>query len=383
MKTSKVSWKVERLEKMYKTKKLNFDLVIQRKDNIWDGKRKSTLIQSVMSGYPIPNVFATKEDNTLNFLDGKQRLSSIFDYMEDGYPLHPKTKPVNGVEVVGLRFSELPEDLQKNIREYEIDVVRIEEISQNEMEELFYRLNNGMPLRQIETTRAILGSKTLKFVESIANMNFFAQKANIPSGARKRYVDQELVLQILAMIHNSDTGFSGRELQVFVENLREIEIQESLRAKMENACHYLNEAFPKKEKFLKKLHVPMLFKLVLDLIERGELVTVRPYEFGAWAEGFFENMPEEYASACQSGVARKENVQKRLTVLSADFDRFFKEMKEKKNQELNHKGQDSEGENEGKSAENVKGEDESADNTEGNENVTGDKKEELNGSKAV
>lgn len=331
MKTSKVTWKVERLSKWYRTKKLNFDLVIQRKDNIWDNKRQSTLIHSILSGYPIPSVFAIKEDNILNFLDGKQRLGSIFSFINDEYPLNPKTLPVNDIEVAGLKYSELPEDMQNAIKEYEIDVVRIEEISQKEIEELFYRLNNGVPLRQIETTRALLGSKVLKFVESISEMNFFAEKVNITKGARKRFVDQELVLQILALIHNSDTGFSGKELQVFVEKLREIEIQDSLRAKMENACYYLNEAFPKKEKFLKKLHVPMLFKIVLDLIERSELSTVRPNEFGAWAESFFADMPQEYALACQSGSARKENVQKRLNILTASFDAFLKEKKENPN----------------------------------------------------
>lgn len=331
MKTSKVTWKVERLSKWYRTKKLNFDLVIQRKDNIWDNKRQSTLIHSILSGYPIPSVFAIKEDNILNFLDGKQRLGSIFSFINDEYPLNPKTLPVNDIEVVGLKYSELPEDMQNAIKEYEIDVVRIEEISQKEIEELFYRLNNGVPLRQIETTRALLGSKVLKFVESISEMNFFAEKVNITKGARKRFVDQELVLQILALIHNSDTGFSGKELQVFVEKLREIEIQDSLRAKMENACYYLNEAFPKKEKFLKKLHVPVLFKIVLDLIERGELSTVRPNEFGAWAESFFADMPQEYAIACQSGSARKENVQKRLNILTASFDAFINEKKENPN----------------------------------------------------
>jgi Protein of unknown function DUF262 len=319
MKTSKVNWKVERLAKMHKTKKVNFDLVIQRKDNIWDNKRQSTLIHSILSGYPIPSLFATKDESVYHFLDGKQRLSSIFDYIEDGYALHPSIAQVNGETIAGLKFSELPESMQESIKQYEIDFVRIEEINQQEMEELFYRLNNGVPLRQIETTRAILGSKVLKFVESIAELDFFATKANLSKGARKRFVDQELVLQILALVHNNETGFSGKELQAFVQELRNIEIQDSLRAKMQNACYYLNEAFPKKEKFLKKLHVPMLFKLVLDMIEKGELANVTPKEFGSWATGFFADVPEDYAGACQSGSARKENVQKRLSVLSVNF----------------------------------------------------------------
>jgi mannose/fructose/N-acetylgalactosamine-specific phosphotransferase system component IIB/uncharacterized protein YfkK (UPF0435 family) len=328
MKTSKASWKVERLIKMYNTKKINFDLVIQRKNNIWDDKRKSTLIHSILAGYPIPALFASKEENVYHFLDGKQRLTTIFDYIEDKFPLHASTLPIDGTKIAGLKFSELPQDMQNKILAYEIDVIKIEEINQQEMEELFYRLNNGVPLRKIETTRAILGSRVLKFVESIASMDFFAEKVNISKSARNRYVDQELVLQILALIWNKDTGFSGKEIQAFAQELRNAEIRDSLKAKMQNACFYLNEAFPKKEKFLKKLHVPMLFKLVLDIVEKGEMTTITPKDFGEWARYFFENLPEEYAEACKAGSARKENVQKRLSVMTQAFKDYFEKKKQ-------------------------------------------------------
>ena len=329
MKSSKVTWKVERLAKMNKTKKINFDLVIQRKDNIWDKKRQSILIHSLLVGYPIPSLFASKDDSIYHFLDGKQRLTSVFDFIQDKYALHASTPPVNDFEVAEMKFSELPERMQEQILQYEVDFVRIEEISPHEMEELFARLNNGMPLRQIETTRAVLGSRVLTFVENISELDFFATKTNISKGARKRFTDQEMVLQILALVYNEQTGFSGKELQAFAETLRKEEIQDSLRAKMQNASYYLNEAFLKKEKFLKKLHVPMLFKIVLDMIERGELATVLPKEFGKWATDFFENTPTAYTEACQAGSARKENVQKRLAVMNEHFTAFRQEKKKK------------------------------------------------------
>lgn len=329
MKISKVAWKIERLAKMNKTKKINFDLVIQRKDNIWDRKRQSTLIHSLLVGYPIPSVFVSKDESIYHFLDGKQRLTSVFDYIEDNYALHPSTPPVNDFDIAGKKFSELPENMQKQIIQYEVDFVRIEDISAHEMEELFARLNNGIPLRQIETTRAVLGNRVLTFVESISALDFFSTKANLSTGARKRFTDQEMVLQILALLYNEETGFSGKELQIFAETLRKEEIQDSLRAKMQNASYYLNEAFLKKEKFLKKLNVPMLFKIVLDMIERGELASVLPREFGAWATDFFENTPPEYVEASQSASARKENVQKRLSVMSEHFNAFREEKKRK------------------------------------------------------
>lgn len=317
MKTSKLVRPVERLFKMFEGRKINFDLVIQRKNNIWDVRRKSMFVHSILVGYPVPALFATKEDTMYHFLDGKQRLTSLFSYINNEFPLHSSLPAINGTEISGLRFSELPDELQQVINQYEIDIVKIEEVTQVEMEELFYRLNNGVPLKQIETTRAILGSKVLRFVENIASMDFFNEKVNLSKSARQRYVDQELVLQILALIQNNETGFSGKEMQVFVQTLRDVELRDELKSKIQNAAFYLNEAFTKKEKFLKKLHVPMLFKLALDIQESGNLIP--PSAFRRWAEHFFANTPSDYSEACSSGSARKENVQKRITVMSKHF----------------------------------------------------------------
>ena len=197
----------------------------------------------------------------------------------------------------------------------------MEEIEQAEMEELFFRLNNGVPLRSVELTRALLGGKVLKFVEQIANLPFFAEKVNLSPSARKRYVDQEIVLQFMALIQNKDTGFSGVEIQEFVKTLRDVEIRDELKARMQNASAFLNEAFLNKGKFLKKVHIPMLFKLALDVQSYGLLVT--PKQFGEWATQFFADIPEAYALASSQGSAKKDNVQKRLAAISQSFNAYF------------------------------------------------------------
>ena len=321
MDSKRTMQKVEQLTKLKEKNKLSFDLTIQRKDNIWDTKRKSMLIHSVLVGYPVPSVFAKREENIYHILDGKQRLTSLIDYHEDHYALSKNIAEVDGVDVSGKKFSELPEVLQQKIANYSISVEYVEEINQAQMEELFFRLNNGVPLRKIEITRAVLGGKELKFVESIATMAFFADRVNLSPSARQRFVDQEMILQILAMIQNEDTGFSSKEIDDFVTRLRDVEMREGLKAKLESACYYLGETFTRKTKYLKKLHVPMLFKLVLDMQDSGQLIP-KP-AFAEWTDHFFSNLPEDYSIACSSGSAKKENVQKRLAIMTQAFHAYF------------------------------------------------------------
>ena len=52
---------IRTLKKYYDSNKLNFDLAIQRKDNIWDLERKSLIIHSILYGYPIPPIFSVEK----------------------------------------------------------------------------------------------------------------------------------------------------------------------------------------------------------------------------------------------------------------------------------------------------------------------------------
>jgi len=321
MKVSNQTYKVEAITKKFKTKQINFDMKIQRSEDIWDKKRRSKMMHSILINWPTTNVFAYKDGRTLSVVDGKQRLTTAINFINGKFALDASTPNVGDVEVKGKKFDELPEEMKETIMNYEFSFTQVEDATPEELEEFFFRLNSGMPLRQIETTRAILGGKVLKLVEDVANTPFFQTKANISRTSKKRFVDQELVLQILYMMHKEETGFGGKEIEAFVRELRNQRIQDELKSKMQNASFYLNQAFLKKEKFLRKLHIPTLFRIVLEIQENAKLIT--PSDFETWSRNFFENMPADYNAACQSGSAKKESVQTRYKSMKAHFENFF------------------------------------------------------------
>ncbi|WCF11623.1 DUF262 domain-containing protein (plasmid) [Paenibacillus thiaminolyticus] len=323
MKVGNQTINVEKLQKLHKTKSVSFDMKIQRSEDIWDKKRRSKMIHSILIHWPTNNIFAYKDGRLLSIIDGKQRLTTVLSFINNKFALDKSTPPVNGEEVAGKKFDELSEDLQQAVMLYKFEITQVEDTTMEELEEFFFRLNSGMPLRQIETTRAILGGKVLKLIEDVANTPFFQTKANLSRTSKKRFVDQELVLQILAVIHKKETGFGGKEIQEFVRELRLERLQDELKSKMQNASFYLNQAFVKKEKFLRKIHIPSLFKLVLDIQEEARLIS--PADFEEWARSFFENMPADYSAACQSKTAQKENVMIRFNSMKAHFEDYFKD----------------------------------------------------------
>ncbi len=144
--------------------------------------------------------------------------------------------------MAGKKFAKLTAELQQRILGYKFEIDVIEEATQEQMEERFYRLNNGVPIRPIELIRTNLGDSVLKFFERISSLKFFDKKVNLSKAAKRRFVDQELVIQILLLVHHPNTGFSSKEIRAFAQRLRDKGIQDVLQAKMENASAFLSRA---------------------------------------------------------------------------------------------------------------------------------------------
>ena len=114
---------------------LTFDNPIQRSGSQWTLLQKSLLIHSILMGYPIPNCYflKTKDENgntVYDCLDAKQRLTSVFDFVEGEYELHSATPPctVDGFEfdLANLSFEELADDLKDEILGCRMSIFKVE-----------------------------------------------------------------------------------------------------------------------------------------------------------------------------------------------------------------------------------------------------------------
>ena len=117
----------------------------------WDNVRCSELIESLMLGIPVPNLFmATNDDNTWEAVDGVQRLSAIVKFAGDeelrtslslGQALS-----LEGLKKLsyfnGLKFLDLQTPVQRHIRTRPLKVVTLNDKSDKIIRfDLFERLN--------------------------------------------------------------------------------------------------------------------------------------------------------------------------------------------------------------------------------------------------
>lgn len=124
---------------------------LQRPEGQWNKKQKTDLIDSLLRKYPINPTYAIKEDSgVLSVIDGIQRLSTVRDFLSDGFALSNDMEPVlvNGVEknLAGLKYSKLDEETQDAILSSELQLYELTNCSEKDIREMFRRQNAGKPL---------------------------------------------------------------------------------------------------------------------------------------------------------------------------------------------------------------------------------------------
>lgn len=338
MNRTKLSWTVANIEKMHKDKKvLSFDHQIQRKSEIWSNAQKSLLIHSMLANYPVPNIYVLREDSEqvdekkkpiFNYyvMDGKQRLTSTLSYIWGDFPLDDNIPNIivedTEYPIAGKYFCDLEEPVQYEIRRYKFEIIAFEDCSNREIEEIFFRLNNSTALTKSQIAKAKIGVELAGMVNQMLGSRFFTTSCNFTGAQLKASDDQRCLLQGMMLL---DTNYVANfELKDFSENSI-LEYSESIRENysdrqsnmLKSAIEYLTDAFPEKNKQLRKINIPILMYLA-DVAMDAE---IKPMLFRQWFE-FFTNedeLFEDYKMFCSTGSTKYEKIMGRLGIMTKSF----------------------------------------------------------------
>lgn len=171
---------------------------------IWDEKRKSRFIESLLYDFPIPQIFLYKEPRAEKYMiiDGYQRISTINAFFHNNFVL----TSVND-NLLGKKFDDLSNNDQEMLRNKQLTATIVRQIQpKNEsiLYSLFDRLNTGgQNLNNMEVRRAISFGPLIKNLEKInedPNWRLIWGKKEI----HERFLDVELILRVLAFSQSWD-----------------------------------------------------------------------------------------------------------------------------------------------------------------------------------
>ncbi|MCO7262592.1 DUF262 domain-containing protein [Dickeya zeae] len=168
----------------------------QRKD-VWDRKRQSELIESILMGIPIPLIYLFEDENgTRQIIDGKQRISALKCYINNDYAL---TELTMLPKLRGMKFSEIPLLLQAKLEDCQLHSYVIQPPTPEYVKfNIFERVNrSGINLNKQEMRHALYQGKATYLIQHLAESTAF--KTSTGSGVKDdRMRDRYLVLRFVA-----------------------------------------------------------------------------------------------------------------------------------------------------------------------------------------
>jgi hypothetical protein len=192
-------------------------LILQPKyqrNPIWSIGQKCFLIDSLISGCPIPQVYINiktegsgREKKTIyEVVDGQQRLRAIIEFLSDTWPLidlSPKAYPLSEEykPYIGRKYSELPDRVQNSIWDYPIATQEIRGWSDDEIRAMFRRLNYvNERLNKQELRHSQYFGEFNEAVERLAKDEFWDEIDLFSRRDSERMKDVEFVSELFVIV---------------------------------------------------------------------------------------------------------------------------------------------------------------------------------------
>lgn len=272
---------ISNLEFLYKQKKIWLNPEYQR-ESVWKLSQKQLLIDSLLRDIDIPKFYfreVDKDGYEHEVVDGQQRLRSVFDFLGNGggkFSIQADADNVDGHEIKDRNFEQLHTDLQLKLNNAQLDTVILGTgYTDEDIEEMFLRLQNGTPLNAAEKRRAIAGNMR-NVVSSFSNSKVFS----LCSFKDLRYANEDAIAKILHLLLSGlITDIKPVSISRTYENNKAITAKNIAVIKLDKSFNFIQRAFKAKTTpKLKKFSILTLSYLVAELLDKYNLAKF-PSEF--------------------------------------------------------------------------------------------------------
>ncbi|TVU72750.1 GmrSD restriction endonuclease domain-containing protein [Cobetia crustatorum] len=225
-----------------------------QRNYVWTKKNQVQLIESILMGYPIPEIYlwntgtdSDSGDTCYSIVDGQQRTGAIFQYISNMFKLGDSSLNNNNEcyeRVKNRYFKDLEEDDKKAIWSYVFSVRIIRNsIEREKIVTMFLRLNsNNMTLNPQELRNAEFEGEFMKVAAELSELNFWEKNSLFRIADRRRMRDISFISTLLVFMKQG--------------------IQEDIRNSNLNAIYDLyNNHYPSKDKDIER------FESVLEKID--------------------------------------------------------------------------------------------------------------------
>jgi hypothetical protein len=268
---------------------INVEPWYQRRGEVWTKEKKQLLIDSILNEFDIPKLYfhallpsqKKQEDKDYDFaiIDGRQRLETIWGFMDDRFPLAEDFEYFADAEVkaAGLKYSELAlkyPRLKIRFDSFSLPIVCVETDDIDLIEDMFSRLNEAVPLNAAEKRNAI-GGPMAECIRQVAEHHFFSDRVRFLD---KRYQHREVAARLLfieysSIFRNKIIDTKKPYLDDMVQKYRDGKAQQlpTVRSNTTTCLNNLDAAFISKDHLLRaQANISVFYLIMKQAAKNGE-----------------------------------------------------------------------------------------------------------------
>ena len=355
-------WGVAQYIAMCKNGGITFSNIYQR-SYVWDKERECNLLASLIEGYKLPALIASKhtatdkrDKNQYDLLNGKQRMTALLKIYDGevtmegvrrlvispeefgvlrGYGLTDEQlnelkydvneEGEDTIDINGFTYQELPEALRRLVEGRMIRIEYYDSLTKKEERQIIINANSAKGMSAIERTRIEMVS--FETVLRLAKHPIFQEA--LSAAAFERYVNEDIVSKIWVTMFTEEPSL---ETKVIRPLMREAEITEDQETKIVSVLDrimalaaMIREDSPKvaKQRILGRTHIVTMAPIIYRSIEENVGLNVMKQ----WLEYFYSgtaraSISDIYNDNATKNSAQKQSVFKRLEELRKSYEEY-------------------------------------------------------------
>ncbi|TWU21729.1 hypothetical protein Pla52o_39160 [Novipirellula galeiformis] len=209
---------------LYKRDRLDLNPPYQRR-SVWNQEFKDYFIDTVLLGNPTAAIFLYEEfsltgDVTYRLVDGKQRLTTIFEFLDGEFPVGDKAL-ISSLR--GKNWEQLDIEVKKNFWAYEFLVEYLPDTEETVINDIFDRINRNVAKLSFQELRH--AKYDGDFISSAEKLSKWMTQSdqrepgklppgfpNLQERSRRQMKDVEVVAQMLLFLEEGVKSYSQADL---------------------------------------------------------------------------------------------------------------------------------------------------------------------------
>jgi len=310
------------LDKLYKRRD-RIEIPDWQRGKVWSLKKKQKFLDTILKGWHIPVLYFRKVgDEAFECVDGQQRLTAVWEFFDNKIPLADESNKLYG----GPLYKNLSPSISDKFDDYICQIEEIEDATDDEVKELFQRLQLGTALNTPEKLNAIEGGLR-DFLRDLSQHPFFKEKV---AAQDTRYAHFDTCAKIAFLVlKGMQPRMRFAELEKMFKENPSFSPESTMGKKLKSLFDSMNRIFSTKTNALRnRASIVSFLYVVSQLQETGKLRKMEK-KLGDFLEKFSRDLRSEvekgsqatdsdltaYQLAVSYGTADRESIEKRNEIL--------------------------------------------------------------------